>query len=180
MDESMFKNLFVSLVRPHSEYANQVCCPYKERDIAAVEAVQRRATKMVPGLRTLTYSERLKKLGLPTLTYRRSRGNVIETFKIITGVYDEGVSEGLFVRQTELVTRGHNKGIFVQRTRLNIRKYTFSNRVVNNWNKLPEDVVNAKSVVDFERKLDRVWKNQEQKYDFEALIVNIRLNHSDH
>ncbi|XP_076061638.1 uncharacterized protein LOC143037386 [Oratosquilla oratoria] len=102
MDESMFKNLFVSLVRPHLEYANQVWCPYKKRDIAAVEAVQRRATKMVPGLRTLTYPERLKKLGLPTLTYRRSRGGMIETFRIITGVYDEGVEDGCVIRHGDV------------------------------------------------------------------------------
>ena len=105
---------------------------------------------------------------------------MIETFKIITGVYDEDVSEELFMRHSRTVTRGHNKRIFVQRTRLNIWKYTFCNRVVNNWNKLPRCVVNARSVVDFERKLDRVWKNQEQKYYFESLIVNMRLDHSDH
>ena len=97
------------------------------RDIEAVEAVQRRATKMVPTLRDLSYPLRLKKLDLPTLVYRRSRGDMIETFKIMTGVYDKGVSEGLFVEQAESVTRGHSKKIYMQRSRLNIRKYTFCN-----------------------------------------------------
>ena len=55
--------------------------------------------------------------------------------------------------------------IFKTESKLNISKYTFSNRVVNHWNDLPELVVNADSVVKFELNLDKVWKNQEQKLD---------------
>ncbi len=47
MDEEIFKSLYVALIRPHFEYANQMWCPYKKKDVEAIERVQRRATKMV-------------------------------------------------------------------------------------------------------------------------------------
>ena len=53
------------------------------------------------------------------------------------------------------------------------RKYTFSNRVVNHWNNFLEWVVNAESVVKFESNLDKVWKNQEQKFDYRTCITTI-------
>ena len=53
--------------------------------------VQRRATKMVPSLKNVPYEERLRQLDLPTLTYRRSRGDMVEAFKIINGVYNDDV-----------------------------------------------------------------------------------------
>jgi hypothetical protein len=43
-----------------------------------IERVQHRATKMVPGLAKLCYEERLKKMDLPSLAYRRARGDAIE------------------------------------------------------------------------------------------------------
>ena len=46
-----------------------------------IENVQKRATKLVDGLHALDYSERLKKLDLPTLSYRRGGGDMIEIFK---------------------------------------------------------------------------------------------------
>ena len=67
---------------------------------------------MVPSLKNVPYEERLRQLDLPTLTYRRSRGDMVEAFKIINGVYDEDVCEGLFIMQEELGTRGHGKKIF--------------------------------------------------------------------
>jgi hypothetical protein len=48
---------------------------------------------MVPGLADLTYEDRLKRLKLPTLRYRRSRGDVIEGYKISSGKYDQEVSD---------------------------------------------------------------------------------------
>jgi hypothetical protein len=50
-------------------------------DIEKIGNVQRRATKQVPTLKNMEYNERLKKLKMPTLKYRRMRGDMIEVFK---------------------------------------------------------------------------------------------------
>ena len=60
----------------------------KEKDIHSIESIQRRATKMIPGLTDMTYEERLKTLKLPTLVYRRMRGHIIEAYKLVTKKYD--------------------------------------------------------------------------------------------
>lgn len=56
------------------------------KDIESVEKIQERATKPVPELKDLTYTERLKKLKLPSLADRRRRDDMIQTFKIIKGI----------------------------------------------------------------------------------------------
>ena len=137
----------------------------------AFENVQRRATKLVPELKELPYEERLKKINLPTLTYRRSRGDQIEVYKIITHKYDPDCTGGIFKMREDTTTRGNSKKLYKSGTRLNTRKYTFSNRVVNNWNNLPEWVISAESTVKFESNLDKAWKDQAQKFDYKALIA---------
>ena len=79
----MFLNLYKSLVRPHLEYAVTVCTPLYKKDIKAIENVQRRATKLVHSIKHLSYQERLKKLGLPSLEYRQERADLIEVYKIM-------------------------------------------------------------------------------------------------
>lgn len=74
--------LFKALVRPHLEYAAPVWSPHLKKDCKALEDVQRRATKQVQQLKGLTYPERLQRLKLPTLVYRRLRGDMIEVYKI--------------------------------------------------------------------------------------------------
>ena len=49
------------------------------KHIESIEGVQRRTTKMIP-VKHLSYPERLKKLKLPTMAYRRARGDMIEVF----------------------------------------------------------------------------------------------------
>ena len=67
--------------------------PYKAKDIHEVENVQKRAKKQVRSLRHLDYKQRLIKLNMPTLKYRRHRGDMIEVFKILQGIYDKDVAD---------------------------------------------------------------------------------------
>lgn len=71
----------------------------------------------------------------------------------MNGVYNSKVCEELFEHQTVVVTGGQDRKIYMQRSRLDTKKYTFCNRVMNS---LPYTVVNARSMLDFERKLDRM------------------------
>ena len=88
LDKKNFNTLFKVLVRPHLGYANQIWALFLKKHITSIENVQRRATKLIPGFRDLEYSERLTRLGLPTLAYRKMRGDMIELYKIMTGKYD--------------------------------------------------------------------------------------------
>ena len=85
----MFLPLYKALVRSHLEYGISVWSPYKMKYIEAIERVERRATKMLPGMDQLTYEERLRKSKLQTLVYRRMRGDMIEVIKILHGLYDD-------------------------------------------------------------------------------------------
>ena len=108
-----FVKLYRSMVRCHVEYAVPVWFPYLEKDIEELETVQKRATKMLAATKGLDYEDRLRLLKLPTLVYRRHRGDLLETYKMITGVYDEDVLPQFDLRQTIVTSsrtnRKHNK-----------------------------------------------------------------------
>ena len=77
-----FRILYTTYVRPHLEYCSSVWNPSSEEDIKNLESVQRRATKFVPDLRCAKYEDRLKAIGIPSLSHRRRRGDLIQYFKI--------------------------------------------------------------------------------------------------
>ena len=84
------KRLYTSMVRPHLEYSNTVTYPRLEKDKKLLERVQRRTTKLIPGFKDLPFEERLKRMKLPGLAYRRARGDMIEVYKITHGHYSVG------------------------------------------------------------------------------------------
>ena len=157
MDKGMFLKLYKSIVRPHLEYAIQAWNPYTRKNIDLLESVQRRATKLVSSCRDLSYYDRLKYLGLTTLETRRLRGDMIETFKIITGRDNLNI-DMFFVLDGNTRTRGHNFKLKKPKCRLNIRKFSFGHRVVDEWNRLPVGVVNSKSLDQFKMKIDEFYK----------------------
>ena len=69
--------LYKAIVRPHLEYCIQAWTPYRKKDIDKLERIQRRATKMIPKLRDLSYESRLLQCGLTTPETRRLRGDQI-------------------------------------------------------------------------------------------------------
>ena len=95
-ENSLIVPLYKAIVRPHLAYCIQALSPYLRKDIDMFEKIQRMATKLIPGLRYLTYEERLKECGLTTLETRRLRGDQIEVFKILNCY--ENIDSNLFFR----------------------------------------------------------------------------------
>ena len=90
--------------------------------------------------------ERLRKLRLPTLEFRRFRGDLIETYKIMN-IYNIR-SEDFFtcLPPSSNVTRGNVMKISKPRVNTTLRSNSFSFRVIKNWNALPNEVVCAPSL----------------------------------
>ena len=89
--------LYKAIVRPHLEYCIQAWSPYLRKDIDMLEKIQRRATKLIPGLRDLRYEERLKECGLTTHTRNATiKGDQIEVFKILNGY--ENIDSNIFLK----------------------------------------------------------------------------------
>ena len=88
LDIESFKLLFKSLVRPHLEYGAPIRNPQLKRDITDLENVHKRVTRQIPALKGMSYQERLRRKRLPTLRYRRLRGDMIEAYKLLHNVYD--------------------------------------------------------------------------------------------
>ena len=157
---SIFRQLYVALVRPHLEYAIVAWCPHLKKDIEVLEKVQRRATKLVKSIKHLSYEERLKRLRLTKLSARRVRADMIEFYKITNGLTEVcwrnpiKQCNYLSVEGPATSIRGAKHRLAKQFTKNSQRENFMLNRVVDNWNKLPKMVVEAKSKNFFKKKLD--------------------------
>ena len=93
-EKQLIVPLYKAIVRPHLEYCIQAWRPYRKKDTDKLERIQRRAAKMIPELRDLSYESRLT-----TLETRRLRGDQIEVFKIVNGYED--VDRNMFFKLKE-------------------------------------------------------------------------------
>ena len=158
-DEYTIPTLYKAMVRPHLEYGNAIWGPCYLGDLRLVEGVQRRATKLIPRLHELPYEERLKELKLPSMEYRRKRGDMIQCFKIMNGLVRLDVIK-IFKRIPTSNTRGHQQRILRQRAHTSVRAKSFSQRTIRSWNSLPKHVIDAPSVNTFKNRLDEAWKDK--------------------
>jgi len=133
----VIKKLFTALVRPHLEYANTVWHPRYNKDVEAIEKVQRRATKLLGNIKDMTYEKRLQLMNLPSLVYRWYRRDMIEVYKFTYGIYISG--DNLLPRAPKSVLRGHEYKLKKRHCRTQLRAHFFSYRVVNLCNRLPDD-----------------------------------------
>ena len=76
-----------------------------KKDRIEIENVQRRVTRLVRACKILSYPERLRKLGLPTLEYRRQRADMYQVYKILNDI-DKVDKDKLF----SMATYNRNKG----------------------------------------------------------------------
>ena len=147
--------LYQCYILPHIEYGLSVWSPYLLKDIKTLEAIQRRFTQLIAGMKHKPYEERLAILGLPTLELRRRKKDLVQAYRIWNGI---DKIQGLnFIKVSEhhnQNTRSAIKENFVlPHARLNQRKNFFSVRVVQDWNKLPVKIQKAVSVQSFKSQL---------------------------
>ena len=84
---------------------------------------------MLPEIADKGYEERLRILGIPSLTYRHLRGNMLEIFRMTSGYCDQDVLLDL-VFVGDSTTRGHGKKLFHRRSSKAVWKDFFTNRNV--------------------------------------------------
>ena len=143
-------------VRPLLELSVQAWAPWTEADASVLERVQQRAVRMTSGLHGKTYAEKLREVKMLSLSERRVRGDMMETWKVLA---DESRA-GLLIRAdalSERVTRGTASNALVMESRINldIRRHFFTNRVVAPWNALPSNVRNCESLDSFKLSYDK-------------------------
>jgi len=147
-DNEILVKAFVTYVRPILEYSSPVWSPHTLGMINSIESVQRRFTKKLCGMSSLSYDERCTCLRLDRLELRRLHCDVLTCFKIFRGFNCLKLHE-FFTPCGEHITRGHPFKFRVQQYRIDARKYFFSSRVVNIWNQLPVEIFNVVTAAAF-------------------------------
>ena len=172
LQPNSFKMLYKSLVRPILEYCSVIWYPLYRTEALEIEKVQRRATKLIPGIRNLEYPDRLKKLNITTLAYRRQRTDVLQVFRIIKQI--DRIPFSTFFEYNTNDNRGHSYQLSKPRAETSLRLNSFSHRVINIWNSLPEYAVqcikiekNDTALNQFKTAIEHAWKDDPIKYEFE-------------
>jgi len=92
---------------------------------------------------------------------------MIEVYKIVSGKYDSAITPTLIISDIHK-TRGNDLRLQKSRLKYNMRKFYFTNRVVDQWNSLPNWVVTANNTKIFKKRIDQYWQHQDIIFDFRA------------
>ena len=91
---------------------------------------------------------------------------MIYTYKILTQqIYTD--HEILKLVDENSITRGHKLKITKPKFKTSLRQKFFTNRVVEEWNKLPASVIEAPSINAFKNRFDKLWED-EQIYEYKG------------
>ena len=140
-----------------------------KRQSVTIERVQTRATRLISTLRDLSYTERLKKLDLPTLKYRRFRCDLIQVCKIINQIDDLKV-DTFFTPTKSDISRNAECKLYVEYSKTNARKFTYSNRIAPAWNTLSLFTRSAPNINKFKNLLDRDSNLLVNKFDCDSFF----------
>jgi hypothetical protein len=160
-DVNVLCKSFCTYVRPILEYCSPVWSPCSLTLIDQIESVQKKFTKRLKGFNKLSYLETLKKINLSTLELRRLHADLCMCYLIIHELialpFDRFFEFSLMES-----TRGHNFKLRVFKFNSKVRQNFFNIRVVNCWNSLPYEIVNASNI--------NVFKCFLSNYDFSVFL----------
>ena len=151
-DAMLLTKAFIVYVRPMLEYCSPVWSPCYTGNINKLESVQRTFTKRLTGMRSLSYDNRLKALGLERLELRRLHMDLITCYNVIHG-HISIPFDSFFEFSTHRGTRGHPLKLFYPDPRVSVRAHCFPIRVIMLWNRLPASVVLAENIHLFKKLL---------------------------
>ena len=120
-DRRILLSLYKTLVRPHLEYCSPAWSPHYKKDEQLLERVQHRFTRMLPGLKSMEYDDRLKALGIWSLEERKNRADLLEVFKMKSG-FSAVSFDAFFTVDSQQRTRGNSWKIVKHRNNLDVRK----------------------------------------------------------
>jgi len=155
--EILLIQVYKSLVRPHLEYCTAAWSPHYVEVKELLEKVQRRFTRMIPGLKDVPYNERLQILGLWSLEERRICSDLIEVYNIMNKLSNVNF-EIFFEFDTNRSTRGDSLKLKKKRFNTELRQHFFTDRIINLWNSLDEQIVSSTSLNCFKNGLKQLRK----------------------
>ena len=163
-DRITFLKLYTQFVRCHLEFASPAWAPWSVGDKEILEKIQRRAVNLISGLKSSTYEDKLKELGILSLESRRLRADLIQVYKILKGI-DDVDSPIWFTPVGNDVARptrstAYHGNLIAGNSRLDIRRHFFSNRVVSSWNSLPIEIKDTGTLSRFKNLLNNLLLNQ--------------------
>ena len=139
-------------MRPLLEYCSPTWSPHHRYLIDKLEKVQKYFTKRIPGLWRVPYIVRLRILNLKSLEDRRTIYDLTTCFQLLNGHLISEMTN-LLVRVDNPRTRGHDCRLIPCRYLRDVTKFSFINRTIKVWNRLPNDVATSSSVTMFKRRL---------------------------
>ena len=152
-DISTKKLLYIAWVRSRLEYASVVWSPHTKRNINNLEQVQRRATRFILG-RDYSENERLSKLNLLPLQYRREINDLVFFFKCFKNIYKLNIFNYVSFRSCIKPLRNvDHLTLDVPFSRTDVFKNSFFIRICRLWNELPLSIRESTSLSIFRKNL---------------------------
>ena len=133
-----------------------------KKDIVAIENIQRRATKLVKDLSSLSYEQRILKLGIPTLIYRRERADMIQLYKIMNEC-DQAELHSITLTN-DSCARGHKHKLVKRHYKYKTYMKNFTARSINPWNSLLSECITSETVNSFKSNINNAWKHKANKF----------------
>ena len=162
-DVRVRKLLFCALVRPVLEYASNLWSPYTIKHKSLVENVQRRATKFILNYpKDLTYADRLMKVNILPLEFRRDISDLCLLFKSRTGAISTDVNNYIYIFEPgyQSINYDKNNYNFLIKHKQDYFRNSFFIRSVELWNTLPSDIKSSSSLGIFKSHLHRLYSTK--------------------
>jgi len=154
------KTLYLALVRSDLEYASSVWSGTSKHNMQLIEGVQRRATKYILNYPDMDYKERLDKLNLLPLAYRREISDLNLFFRCKHSLYDMSLDNFVVFNihgKDHPTTRSDSHKLIPQKCNTESHQSSYFHRIVPIWNQLPIDVRSTPSLNMFKCQVNELY-----------------------